>query len=469
MCGANNQTSNKVGDESFMNALASLGEFSSKFSIFDLDENALSACRKVLIDGLAVMIAGSTLSESVHLRKALPISTGPSTLFGEEETTGVSDAAWLNGVSMVSLELDEGNKYIRGHASAHVLPSCLALAEAHGVDGSSFLSAFVVGHEIASRFGASIQLFPGVHPHGNWGITGSAAACAKLSMGGPLEIARAIDNAGAYALAAPFCAAATGMSVRNGWIGAANVAGIWSSSLAMSDSEGPLVGIAAEGLGKFLGSMDVAKLTEGLGNNFYITSGYFKRHSSCSYTHPPADAAMEIFDQVGPVVSDMVKSITVETHHLASGLTGTTWPTRMAAMFSIPFVVATVLETGKCDPSQFDGDHRISRSRAELGSKVNVINDSGFDKRLPDYRACRLRIEWSDGSANVVEVENPVGDSDNKPFDEEQLMEKAASLIGDKNSEKVAQFVNELPECKNVRGIMAGIREFAVKEFKGVG
>lgn len=460
--------SNRVGDEKLLTALGILGEFSSRFSISDLNENALSACRKILIDGLSVMIAGSRLRESIELRKTLPISIGPSTLFGAEVTAGVSDAAWFNGVAMVSLELDEGNKYIRGHASAHVLASCLSLAEANGVDGNTFLSAFVVGHEVASRFGASVHLLPGIHPHGNWGITGSAAACAKLSMGGPNEIARAIDNAGAYAIATPFSAAVTGMSVRNGWIGAANAAGIWASALAMAEANGPLVGVSSESLGKFLGTMDVAKLTDDLGVGFYMASGYFKRHSSCSYTHPPADAAMEIYDQVGPVSSDMVKSITVETHHLASGLSGTVWPTRMAAMFSIPFVVATVLETGRCDPEQFDEAHRNSRSRVEIGSKVRVIEDPQLDQRLPDYRACRLRVEWSDDSTNVVEVENPVGDSANKPFDEARLLEKADSLIGERSSKKVADFVNELPTCRDIRNLMSELREFAFEEIQGV-
>lgn len=448
-------------------SLERLGEFSAQFTTDDLSGSALAASGRVLFDGLVAMIAGGRLKESALLRREFPLSGGPASIFGDRRTAGVVDAAWLNGVSMVSLELDEGNKYIRGHASAHVLPACLALAEAKEVSGPEFMNAFLVGHEIASRFGSAVRLHPGVHPHGNWGAAGAAAACARLSGGDPLKISKAIDNAGALAIAAPFSAATSGMMVRNGWIGTANAAGVWASAIALSDAEGPLVGICRESLGSLLGTLDVAKLTEGIGSDFFVESGYFKRHASCSYTHPPADAAIDIFNLKGPVSAEMVSSISVETHHLASDLDGVNWPTRMAAMFSIPFVVATALESGNCGPEQFGEDSRALRSRSALASKVRVVTDVGIDSRLPDFRACRLRIEWADGTRSVVEVDNPVGDADYQPFDEERLFGKAAMLLGSRSAEKVFQTARDLGDSPNVTTLVAGLREIAHDGFDG--
>lgn len=442
-------------------SLLRLGEFAAQFNLEDLGDSALAAAKRVLFDSFVVMIAGGRLAESQRLRKSFPLSCGQATIFGDGQTTGVVDASWLNGISIVSLELDEGNKYIRGHASAHVLPACVALAESRGSSGTDFMTAFVVGHEIGSRFGAAVHLHPGVHPHGNWGTSGAAAACSRLLGATAHQISVSIDNAGGLAMSTPFLVATEGMPVRNAWIGASNVAGIWAGSLALSDEEGVVVGVANESLGRLLGTIDLPKLTEGLGEAYFVETGYFKRHASCSYTHPPADAAIEVFNQHGPVTPEMVKSITVETHHLASGLTATTWPTRMAAMFSIPYVVATALQEGSCRPEHFDTKSRFSLSRVSLANKVKVINDEEIDRRLPDFRAARLRIDWSSGSQSTLEVDNPIGDADFLPLRERELSEKAVMLLGQERAERVTEVIENLFSAESVTPIIAELREVA--------
>lgn len=453
--------------DELLESLRRLGEFSVRLTFSDLSYDTKEAVRRVLFDDLVAIIAGGQLEESARLRGVLPLSDGPASIFGTRSTAGVVDAAWLNGVSMVSLELDEGNKYIRGHASAHVLPACIALAESIHASGKEFLNAFVVGHEIASRFGAAVRLYPDIHPHGNWGVTGAAAACARLGGGGPLDISKAIDNGGVSAIATPFSVATAGMVVRNGWIGLANSAGVWASYIALADREGPLVGACSESLGGLLGTIEPEKLSQEIGSHFFVESGYFKRHASCSYTHPPADAAIEIFNKVGSVFPDMVNTISVETHHLAAGLTSLVWPTRMAAMFSIPFVVATALEVGNCGPEQFSRVFRTSGRRIALASKIQVLNDAGIDKRLPNFRACRLRITWSDGTESVLEVDNPVGDRDNQPFDQNYLFEKGVKLLGNEIAEAVLQTVQELPNSPDVSSLFADLREVTCSEGGG--
>jgi len=160
--------------------LRELGAFAAQFSWADQPSEVQSAVLRVLSDSMSVMIAGGRLAESARLRQRLPDSDGPVTVFGDNHTRGALDAAWLNGVSLVSLELDEGNKRVRGHATAHVLPAVLVLAESRHASGQELAAAFLVGHEVASRFGRAVVLHAGVHPHGNWGVTGAAAASARI-------------------------------------------------------------------------------------------------------------------------------------------------------------------------------------------------------------------------------------------------------------------------------------------------
>lgn len=441
-------------------SLRQLGAFTAQFSWSSQPSDIQGATLRVLSDSLSVMIAGGRLAESARLRQRLPGSGGPVTVFGDDRTQGVLDAAWLNGVSLVSLELDEGNKSIRGHATAHVLPAVLALAESRHASGEELAAAFLVGHEIASRFGRAVVLHAGVHPHGNWGVSGAAAASARIIGFDAETIAASIDMAGALALATPFRVATAGMAVRNAWIGHANVAGIQAAALAQEGE--PLGGIARESLGQLLGVLNIEELTLGLGEEFAINAGYFKRHASCSYTHPPADAALAVYAERGRVEPEAVESIEVESHHLAAALRGCDWPTRMAAMFSIPYVVAVALRTGECGPDSFDETHRRDEKIARLAAKITVSLDHELDAKLPAHRAARLRVHWVGGEQNVVEVENPIGDADFHPLSDEALLDKSANLLGDPSEAVlVHQLSQELLRTSDVAPVLAQLRDCA--------
>src|SRR5690606_36192325 len=158
------------------------------------------------------------------------------------------------------------------------------------VSGPRLLTAILAGYEVAARFARACVPRPGLHPHGNWGATGAAAAVGVLYDLDASRLAAAIDAAGGLVLATGFESALAGSFVRNTWVGCAGVAGLTAANLARAGL-GTVDGTAASTLGGLLGSMEPAELVDALGDRIDITGGYFKRHASCSYTHPPADAA----------------------------------------------------------------------------------------------------------------------------------------------------------------------------------
>ncbi len=450
-------------------AIERLGSFVADFSLASLAGPTLGSLRKVLQDSLAVLVSGGLLPESRAIATSLPAPDGRSSVFGSPKRFGAIDAAWLNGTAMVALELDEGNKSIRGHASAHVLPAVLALAEELGSSSSEALSAFVAGHEVASRFGASVRLEPGVHPHGNWGALGAAAAAAKLMGADAAGIASAIDNAGALAIATPFSVATNGMWVRNAWVGASNASGIWAATVAAGSGRTPVFAPAAESLGVILGEIDARVLADGLGHSWFLDSGYFKIHSSCSYTHPAADLAIAVFAERGEVRAEDIDSILVETHHLGAGLRSLEWPTRLAAMFSIPCVVATALGVGHCLPSDFGVEQRSLPERGDLAAKVEVAHNPEFDRELPARRITRMTITWRSGDTSVLQAENPVGDSAYRPLDQEAIEAKAERLLGPELAEQVAESTVLLISGEGAaRGPLSGLRAAAARAAEGL-
>ncbi len=408
---------------------------------------------RTLLDTLGVTVAGARTPEMRALVAAWDPPTGPAVIFGAGRRTVPETAAYLNGVSAVTLELDEGNKYARGHPASHVFPAALAMAQARNATGPELAAALLAGYEVASRFGRATRLRPGVHPHGNWGTAGAAAAVARLLGLDAPAMAAALDVACATVLATPFEAALAGSAARNGWVGTSNVSGIAAARMAAAGIAGN-TGLAAVTLGDILGELDPGELIAGLGERFDIERVYFKRHASCSYTHPPADAALEILGENPGLDHERVREIAVETHSIAAPLNRTDCPTRLAAMFSIPYAVAVTLVTGGCGPDAFSDSRRTDPAVRRLMNITRIIGTKEFDRRLPEERAARVTITLDDGTSLAAEVPNPVGDADYRPFGLREIREKLDSLLGEGAGESLEALSRDLLAWGNVNMVL---------------
>ncbi|GAB3976504.1 MmgE/PrpD family protein [Actinoallomurus acanthiterrae] len=409
-----------------------------------------------LYDHLGVAAVGARLPEHVALVRAWDPPPGAAAIVGAARRTTPDTAAWLNGTAACALELDEGNKYARGHPAAHGFPAVLAMAQAQPtVDGPSLCAALLAAYEVASRFGRATAIRPGVHPHGCWGVPGAAAGVARLLELTPEKTAAAIDTACGLPIAGHFESALSGNPVRNAWIGQSNLSGIIAARMAAAGTA-RVTGTAAHSLGEVLGTFDPEALTEELGTRYDVTLNYYKRHASCSFTHPPVDAVLAL-----AVPPDRVAAVDVETHSLAKGLTRMRWPTRLAAMFSTPYAVAAALVRGRLDPAATSEDALRDPAITRLAERVSVRVAADLDARLPDERAARVTVVLDDGTRVTRTVPNPVGDAAYLPFDREQVDAKLTGLLGpgDPYLTRIRLLVDTLPTADDVVGLLATLGE----------
>lgn len=437
--------------------LGRLGTFAATLSWDDVIPEVRERFGLVLLDTIGVTVAGARTPELRAMSAAWDAPDGPATLIGAGRQATVDAAAWLNGTAACCLELDEGNKYAKGHPAAHTFPAAVALGEALHVSGRQLCEALLVGHEVASRFGRAFAGAPGVHPHGHWGVTGAAAAAARLLGADASGIAGAIDAACGLGLATHFDVALQGTFVRNTWIGAANANGLVAARLSVAGLTHP-AGTAELTLGTLLGTLDADALTDDLGTRFDVTNGYFKRHASCSYTHPPADAVLELRELHPDLRAENVVAIEVSTHHLAVPLDRTEFPTRLAAMFSVPYVVAAALTHGACGPPAFDDAHRSDPTVVRLAQATTVRLDPALDARLPIERPARVVLRMVDGSSRTAEVPNPIGDADCHPFGRREVLAKLGSLLGDADAHALSRALTALPTDPTIRSLSEAIR-----------
>jgi len=306
----------------------------------------------------------------------------------------------------------------------------------------------MVAYEVAARFGRATTLRPGSHPHGSWGVAGAAAGCARLLGLDAAAVGAAIDTGAGLPVAGSFASAVDGNPVRDAWMGASNLSGLAAARMAAAGAARS-TGTAASSLGGLLGSFDPAPLTEGLGSRWDVCLGYFKRHASCSFTHPVADAVLALRGEL-PENLDDIDEVVVETHALGAGLSRRTWDCRLAALFSTPFVTAAALVHGHVRP-EVSGDALRDDARVRsLAARVSVRLADDLDARLPAERAARVTVR-SRGATRVVEVPNPVGDAAHHPLEERDILGLLAGWLDD--DETVAEVRDVAAQLADARDV----------------
>lgn len=432
----------------------------SELDVASVPDAVLDRLSLVLLDVVGVTALGASLPEQRALADAWRAPAGPAPLIGGGRLVTTDAAAWLNGVALVSLELDEGHKYAKGHPAAHGFPAVLALAAELDSTGADTAAALLAAYEVAARFGRATTLRAGAHPHGSWGVPGAAAGCARLLGLPPGAVAAAIDTAAGLGIAGHFDSATQGNPVRNAWLGASATSGLAAARMAAAGMA-RVTGTAALSLGTLLGSLDAGELTTELGTRWDITRGYFKRHASCSFTHPAADAVLELRKRP-EFRAEGITHILVETHVLGAGLSDVDWSNRLSAMFSTPFVVATAALSGEVGPESplCDADVRA------LASRVRLVEAADLTARLPDERAARVTVALDDGTSLTREVPNPVGDADHHPLTEPDVVAMLKTWLPAPVVDRAAALGHNLPGLPRVGAALRALAGTEEKEPK---
>jgi 2-methylcitrate dehydratase PrpD len=237
-------------------------------------------------------------------------------------------------------------------------------------------------------------------------------------------------------------------------MGSAAVSAIAAARLAVAGLA-RLTGLATTSLGRILGEFEPTELTPELGRRFDLGNAYFKRHASCSYTHPAADAVLDIRASQPDLEARSVREVLVETYPIAATLNRARADTRLASMFSIPYVVATVLVAGHAGPEAFDDQHRAQPEIRRLMQATRVVATEEFARRLPDERGARVTLGLEDGSTLVGEVPNPVGDTAYHPFGLPEVRAKLDALLPPGwDAERFEALVRELVSAPDVNPIV---------------
>jgi len=348
--------------------------------------------KRCLLDTLGAILAGhqTPVASLMHTFALDQFKGDEATHLVGGDRSSAAGAALVNGFAANALDIDDGYRPIKGHPGACILPVILAAGEiSPKTSGRDFLTALVVGYEIAIRAGlirhATSTTY---HSSGSWGAIGGAAAGGKLLGLGRNDLEHALGAAEYHAPLAPMMKCIAHPAMGKDSIG-------WGCLVALMS-----VKMAAGG---FTGSnpiFDDAPEKEwmaSLGRTWEMLSLYFKPYAACRWAQPGIDGALQIMaaQQLDP---KEIETITVFTFAESAALS-TAYPNNTEeAQYNIAFPIAAALLDGEVGPNQVLAPRLSGKDIHAMMDKIRIVAQDRFQTGFPAKAESEVEITTAAGA-----------------------------------------------------------------------
>lgn len=426
--------------------LIAQAEFSS------LPPEVVEVAKTVILDGLAVTLAGSVEPAARIVAEYVQEMGGNNqcSVFGQGFKTSPLMAAFANGVAGHVLDY-EVMWHPATHATSPTLPGILALAERGQQSGPEIITALVTGFEVQGRIrvaSASLDL-RGFHPPGLVGVMGSAAAASVMLGLTPEQTRMAL---GISASRAGTVSANTGTMTKSTHCGNAGRMGLEAALLAAKGFTGhPDIfehpaGYVAVLFGE---GFNLEAVTQDFGNPYRMVDPgvAIKKHPSQYGTHRGIDAALEL-RQTYNIDPSQIKSIDIETP-MMSYVNRPAPQTGLEGKFSFQYTVASALLDGHIGMDTFTDEsvHRPAVQALLASTQLTMSPDipANFEEMWT-----RVRVQMQDGSDYSTHCDRPRGIWGNPLTREEHLVKVrscAARLLPDDDVEALIEIVEDLDQA----------------------
>jgi 2-methylcitrate dehydratase PrpD len=392
--------------------------------------------RRMILDHLGGVVASSVgpVSRAVgnHVRRQY--GAGEITAIGHGAVT-VLGAALLNGTNGHGIETDDGYTPGSFHPTSVVLPAVFAVAEERRLPVERVLTAAAIGMELGCRLAAAAHPATrrnGFHNTPIAGVFAAAAAAAVLMDLDEEAIANALGIAGSHS-SGIFEFLGQSAEVKRFHPGKAARDGIASADLAAAGLTGPTTvlegkdGYFAAYAGKEGEAWFADRVTDALGERWFVLDTYIKPYPCCRHLHGALDAVIALRKEHRFTAND-VASVHVGTFAIAAGHGGTDTSTMMGAQLSVPYTVAVALRNGAVTLSDFADESRQDAELHRLMELVTLSVDEAADRDYPrSGRPAEVTITLADGRKLTHRVQYPYGESAN-PISNEDLESKVRLL-----------------------------------------
>lgn len=346
------------------------------------------------------------------------------------------------------------------HVGGSSVPTALAVAElVGGCSGEEFLTALVVGAEVAARINFA-TVYNGSDPTGVCVIFATAAIASRILGLNSQQTWNALGHAFNRS-GGSFQGTIDGSIAARVLQGAASQGGIMSAQLAQRGITGPLNFL--QGVYGYFhlytgDKYDPEAVAGELGKRFELYKTTMKIYPSCATSHSSIDAILGLMEEKG-VTPEELAEIKVAVSPSVYPLTGKPFEygdnPKISAMYSIQYCVANALLRKSCKLGHFDEPSVKEPKIMELVKKIHTFSDPALDER--SQLAAEMKVRMTDGAVYHKSVDFPLGAPEN-PLTKEKLMDKFYDCVSyggkplpQENIERIVSLVGKLEELDDVR------------------
>jgi len=426
---------------------------------------AVDMARHVTLDGIAVMLAGSTEPLgvgriSIQYVKECGGHPQASVIAGGFKSS-MTNAAYANGTMAHALDYDN-TWYPLNHPTSATLPAILAIAEHQGTDGKKIIAAIASSFEVQARVRlAATGMGDGVgfHKPGTTGLFGAVTAATVM-----LDLTRdqALMAFGIAGSRAGSLSINTGSMTKSSHAGHAARMGVECGLLAkLGWTAHPDVFGPGGFFDTFLsGKAEPARLVEGFAEPLrMVDPGVgFKKHPSNYFTHRAIDAALVLRKEEGLRPADIAR---VDISFPRFDYVNRPQPkTGLDGKFSVQYTSVVALLDGEITIDSFTDERRFAPDVVDLLARTTLHSDDGIPRDF-DRMYTVVNVTLNDGrslSRKIERLSGWVG----YPLSREQRLAKFESCArrvldaGDRT--RVVEYVDNLEQLPDVRGLMDIVR-----------
>jgi 2-methylcitrate dehydratase PrpD len=369
-------------------ATARLSRFVAELRPVDLPEDVLAKAQLCTLDALACILAGIGLPWTRMLLDVVRAEGGAprARIPGTALATSLGQAALVGATAGHGFEMDDIHAEAHLHAGSLAVPVALALADANpALSGQDVLTGVVAGYEAGLRVGlaATGALFQrGHHFQGTAGIFVAAATAAHLLRLDAATARHAFGIAGSFG--AGLMAAQEGAMSKRVHAGHAAQWGLTSALLAARGMTG-ITEVLETPYGGFLstlsGAPDVARATEGLGEEWKIREVGFKPWPTAASIHAVLGGIAGLMREGALRPADVAM---VEIHCSTMAHRHCAWPYRpagvTAAQMNMAYCSAAMVLDGAVGPAQFREERLADPALLDfMATRLRIAADPAYD------------------------------------------------------------------------------------------
>ena len=261
----------------------------------------------------------------------------------------------------------------------------------------------------------------GFHTTGTLGVLGATVACGVLAELNPSQMANALGIS-ALQGAGLLEILHHGSMVKPLHPGKAAMAGILSVEMALRGAVGPTTALeGSKGLFKAMADdVQIDRLFDGLGTEFYIMDQYVKLHAACRHIHPAIDGLLSVMAN-HQLSFQHIDRVMVATYPVAVSFCGTAGrpDTVEGAKFSIPYSTAMAAFYGDASEDRYRHSVLQNPEILQLANNIQWSTDERWALSYPRERGATMTIMTKQGQSYGIEVPLAKGEPENPASDED--------------------------------------------------